>query len=74
MNKDNFIVHVKSEEVSEEIAKHVETKFDRLNYKFYRSLPIRKYKKVIGHMKDELGGRIMKELSALRQKMVVLHK
>ena len=39
-----------------------------MNYEFNRPLPTGKNKKVIGLMKDELGGKIMIEFAALRPK------
>ena len=39
---------------------------DISNYEVNRPLPTGKNKKVIGVMKDELGGKIMTELAALR--------
>ena len=40
----------------------VETRFDISNYESDKSLPKDKNKKIIGLMKDELGGKIMTEL------------
>ena len=48
---------------------HVETRFDLSNYEVDRPLPIGKKKKVIGLMKYELDGRIIKEFLRFRQKM-----
>ena len=42
--------------------------FDTSNYEFDRPLPKGKNKKVIGLMKDELGGKIMTEFVAVRPK------
>ena len=47
---------------------HVETRFDLSNYEVDRPLPIGKKKKVIGLMKYELDGRIIKEFLRFRQK------
>ena len=44
----------------------VETRFDISNYESDKSLPKDKNKKIIGLMKDELGGKIMTELVGLR--------
>ena len=43
-------------------------RFDTSNYEVGRPLPTGKNKKVIGLMKDELGGKIMTEFVALRPK------
>ena len=48
--------------------KDVEERFDTSNYSFDRPLPKGKNKKVIGIMKDELGGGIITEFVALRPK------
>lgn len=44
-------------------------RFDTSNYDVQGPLPTGKSKKVIGLMKDKLGGRIMNEFVALRPKM-----
>ena len=46
----------------------VKERFDTLNCIYDRSFPIDVNKKVIGHMKDELGGGIITEFVALRPK------
>ena len=61
-------MHVKTEDFYEDIANDVERNYDTSNYTCKRPLPIGKNKKVIGLMKDELGGKIMKEFVGLRPK------
>ena len=68
MDTDSFIMHVKTEYFYEGIANDVEKDYDTSNYTVERPLPIGKNKKVIGLMKDELGGKIMQELIGLRPK------
>ena len=68
MDTDSFIMHIKTEDFYKDIADDVEKRFDTSNYEINRPLPIGKNKKVIGLMKDELGGKIMKEFVALRPK------
>ena len=46
----------------------VEDRFDTSNYEVNRPLPTGKNKKVIGLMKDELGGKVITEFVALRPK------
>ena len=68
MDTDSFIMHVKTEDFNKDIANDVEEKYDTSNYTCERPLPIGKNKKVIGLMKDELGGKIVEELVGLRPK------
>ena len=68
MNTGSFIVYIEAEDIYTDIAKDVEARFDTSNYELNRLLPKGKNKKVIGLMKDELRGKIMKEFSALRAK------
>ena len=68
MDTDSFIMHIKTEDFYKDIADDVEKRFDASNYEVDRPLPKGKYKKVIGLLKDELGGKIMTEFVALRPK------
>ena len=68
LNTDSFIVHVKTDDIYKHIAEDVETRFDTSNFEIDRPLPKEKNKNVIGLMKDELGGQIMKEFAGLRAK------
>ena len=68
MDTDSFIYDINMEDFYKDIAEDVEARFDTSGYRD-RPLPIGKNKKVIGLMKDELGGEIMKEFIALRPKM-----
>ena len=53
-----------------DIANDVEKRFDTSNYKVDRPLPTGKNKKVIGLLKDELEGKIIKEFVSLRPKLI----
>ena len=68
MDTDSFIMHIKTKDFYIEIANDAEKRFDISNYEVNRPLPTGKNKKVFGLMKDELGGKIMTELVALRPK------
>ena len=67
MDTDSFIMHVKTEDFYKDIANDEEN-YDTSNYICERTLPIGKNKKVIGLMKDELGGKIMEEFVGLKPK------
>ena len=68
MDTDSFIMHIKTKDFHKDIANDVGKRFDMSNYEVDRPLPKGKNKKVIGLMKDELGGRIMTEFVALSPK------
>ena len=63
-----LIMNIKTEDFYNDIANDAEKRFDNSNYECDRPLPTGKNKKVIGLMKDELGGRIITEFIALRPK------
>ena len=65
MDTDNFIIHIKTQDICENTANVVVKRFDTLNYEINRPLPKGKNKKVIGSMKDELEGKIKTEFAAL---------
>ena len=65
MDTDSFIVYIKTDDIYKNITEDVETRFDTSDYELDRPLPKGKNKKVIGLMKDELGGKIMIKLFGL---------
>ena len=68
MDTDSFIMNIKTEDFHKDIANDVEKRFDTSNYEVDRPLPTGNNKKVIGLMKDELGGKIITEFVTLRPK------
>ena len=76
MDTDSLVYHIKTEDFYEDISGYVKEKFDTSGYseKDVRPLPIGLNKKVIGLMKDELGGKIMTEFVALRPKLYAYRK
>ena len=68
IDTDSFVMNIKTEDFYKDIANDVEKRFDTSNYEVNRPLPIGKNKKVIGLMKDELGGKIITEFVTLRPK------
>ena len=68
IDTDSFIVYVKTADFYKDIAEDVETRFETPNFEITRPLPEGKNKKVIGLMKDEVGGQITKEFAGLRAK------
>ena len=66
----SFIIYIKTEDLFEDISNDVEKWFDTSNYdkNDKRPLPIGKNKKVPGLFKDELGGKIIIEVVAIRPK------
>ena len=64
IDTDSFIIHIQTEDVYEDITGDVE-KIDRL-------LPTRKNKKLVGLMKDELGGKINDRIYYIYTKNIFL--
>ena len=69
MDIDSLIYDIETDDFYKDIADDVESRFDMSGYVPDRPLPVGKNKKVIGLMKDELGGGTMKEFITLRPKM-----
>ena len=67
---DSFIINIKTADFFEDISNYVERWFDTSNYdkNDKRPFPIGKNKKVAGLFNDELGGKIITEVVALRLK------
>ena len=63
MDSESFV------DIYKYIAEEVETRLHTSNYESDRPLPKGKNKKVIGLMKDELGGKIMRKSLGLKQKL-----
>ena len=68
MDTDSFVMNIRTNDSYKDIANDVEKRFDTSNYEVNRPLPTGKNKKVIGLMKDELGGKIITEFVTLRPK------
>ena len=71
MDTDSFIINIKTEDFYKDVTNDVDKRFDTSNYGVNRPLPMGKNKKVIGLMKDELGGKIIMEFVTLRPKTCI---
>ena len=69
METDSLMYNIEMEDFYKDIAEDVPARFDMSGYNPDRPLPVGLNKKVIGLMKDELGGEIMTEFVTLRPKM-----
>ena len=63
MDTDSFVVYIKTDDIYKQITEDVETRFDTSNNDKGKN------KKVIGLMKNELGGKIMTKFLGLRAKI-----
>ena len=68
MDTDSFVMNIKTNDFYRDISTDVKKRFDTSNYEINRPLPTGKNKKVIGLMKDELGGKMVTEFVTLRPK------
>ena len=69
MDTDSLIYSIEMDDFCKDIADDIANRFDTSGYNPDRPLPVGLNKKVIGLMKDELGGGIMTEFVTLRPKM-----
>ena len=69
MDMDSLIYDIETDDFYKDIAEDVTDIFDTSGYNPNQPLPVGLNKKVIGFMKDELGGEIMTEFVTLRPKM-----
>ena len=74
MDTDSLIYHIETEDFYADIADDISARFNTSSYGDNRPLPVGLNKKVIGLMKDELGGAIMAEFVALRPKLYSYRK
>ena len=65
MDTDSLIYSIKTEDFYKDIADNVEARFETSGYVLDRPLPVGLNKKVVGLMKDEPGGEIMREFVSL---------
>ena len=69
MDTDSFNFQVKTDDIYKDIAEDFEKRFETSNFEIDRPLSIGKNKKVIGSMKNKLGGQIMQKIFGLRAKI-----
>ena len=69
MDMDSLIYDIETDDFYKDMAEDVKDRFDTSGYNLSRPLPVGLNKKVIGLMKDDLGGEIMTEFVTLRPKM-----
>ena len=63
MDTGSFIFYIKTGDIYLEIARDLEARFGTLKYQLEKPLPKgKKFLKILGLMKDELGVKIMTEL------------
>ena len=68
MDTESFVMNIKTNNFYKDIANDVDKRFDTSNYEVNGPLPKGKNKKLIGLMKDGLGGNVITEFAALRPK------
>ena len=69
MDTDSLIYDIETDDFYKDIAEDVKDRFDTSGYNPNQPLPVGLNKKMIGLMKNELGGEIMTEFVTLRPKM-----
>ena len=69
MDTDSFIAHTKTDDICKDISEDLASRDDTSSYELDRPVPMgKKIKQVVGLMKDELGGQIIKKFVGWRPK------
>ena len=71
MDTDSFTVHVKTDDIYKDIP-DVKTRSNTSIFELDRPLPKEKNKKVVGLIKDKLGGQITKKICWIKIKNVAI--
>ena len=66
----NMKKNMQKDDIYKDIAEDTETRFGTSNFEINKKLPKGKNKKVIGLIKNELGGQIIEEFVGLRAKTI----
>ena len=74
MDTNSLVYHIKTNDLYTDIADDVPMRFDMSGYNPDHPVPVGLNKKIIGLMKDELGGAIMTKFVALRPKLYSYRK
>ena len=69
MDIDSLVYHIGTYDFYKDIAEDVPTRFDTSAHRSDRPLPVGLNKKVIGLMKEEIGGEIIEEFISLKPKL-----
>ena len=69
MDTDSFVYQIRTDDFYADITSEVPDRFDTSAHRSNRPLPTGSNKKVIGLMKDEMGGDIIEEFVSLRPKL-----
>ena len=72
MDTESFIIHVNTDHIYKDISEDVKTRFDISIFKLDRPLPKGKNKKVIGLIKDEVGGQRICWIKGKEQKHIAI--
>ena len=66
----NMKKNMQKDDIYKDIAEDIETRFGTSNFEINKKLPKGKNEKVIGLIKNELGGQIIEEFVGLRAKTI----
>ena len=74
MDTDSLVYQIRTDDFYADIASQVPVRFDTSAHRSDKPLPMGLNKKVIGLLKDEMGGDVIEEFIALRPKLYSCRK